>query len=161
MLRVIREGLGYNKVSDGFQLPTPVNREYCYLAADGKVYFSDVNIAQTEPQNVFVIYKKLGYEKIDFNFIIAQSAVVNGQTPAGYIKANMRFKRTAGILTRPYTFRSITAHLRYPQRGLGWRWCYWMDTTNHRMYIYNGGAWLRLAKYSEVTTSTWSLTGNP
>ena len=45
------------KVSDGFSAIDPVNREYCYLAADGKVYFSDVNISQTEPQNVFVIYK--------------------------------------------------------------------------------------------------------
>ena len=41
----------------GFSATDPVNREYCYLAADGKVYFSDVNIAQKEPQNVFVIYK--------------------------------------------------------------------------------------------------------
>ena len=29
VLRVIREGLGYNKVSDGFSATDPVNREYC------------------------------------------------------------------------------------------------------------------------------------
>jgi|JRYD01.1.fsa_nt_gb hypothetical protein len=57
VLRVIREGIGYNKVSDGFSATDPVNREYCYLAADGKIYFSDVSIAQTEPQNIFIIYK--------------------------------------------------------------------------------------------------------
>lgn len=57
VLRVIREGLGYNKVSDGFSATDPVNREYCHLASDGKIYFSDVSIPQTEVQNIFIIYK--------------------------------------------------------------------------------------------------------
>ena len=89
------------------------------------------------------------------------SAVVYGQTPAGYIKANMRFKWTAGI------FDSALHVPQYNGTPSGIRNGAWvgdgaigMDTTNHRMYIYSGGAWLRLAKYSEVTTHTWSLTGN-
>jgi hypothetical protein len=97
--------------------------------------------------------------KLILILLLFVSAVVNGQTPAGYIKANMRFKWTAGI------FDSALHVPQYNGTPSGIRNGAWvgdgaigMDTTNHRMYIYSGGAWLRLAKYSEVTTPTWQQT---
>ena len=97
--------------------------------------------------------------KLILILLLFVSAVVNGQTPAGYIKANMRFKWTAGI------FDSALHVPQYNGTPSGIRNGAWvgdgaigMDTTNHRMYIYSGGAWLRLAKYSELTTPTWQQT---
>jgi len=84
--------------------------------------------------------------KLILILLLFVSAVVNGQTPAGYIKANMRFKWTAGI------FDSALHVPQYNCTPSGIRTGGWVgdgaigiDTTNHRMYIYSGVAWLRQA----------------
>ena len=98
--------------------------------------------------------------KLILILLLFVSAVVNGQTPAGYIKANMRFKWTAGIFDSTLHIPSYNGTPSGIRTG-GWvgDGAIGMDTTNHRMYIYSGGAWLRLASYAEAMNS-WSLTGN-
>ena len=84
------------------------------------------------------------------------SAVVNGQTPAGYIKANMRFKWTAGI------FDSALHVPQYNGTPSGIRNGAWVgdgavavDTVNNLFYFRSSGAW-----HSTSSGSGWLLTGN-
>jgi len=84
------------------------------------------------------------------------SAVVYGQTPAGYIKANMRFKWTAGI------FDSALHVPQYSGTPSGTRNGAWVgdgavaiDTVNNLFYFRSSGAW-----HSTSSGSGWLLTGN-
>ena len=84
------------------------------------------------------------------------SAVVYGQTPAGYIKANMRFKWTAGI------FDSALHVPQYNGTPSGIRNGAWVgdgavavDTVNNLFYFRSSGAW-----HSTSSGSGWLLTGN-
>jgi hypothetical protein len=93
--------------------------------------------------------------KLILILLLFVSAVVNGQTPAGYIKANMRFKWTAGI------FDSALHVPQYNGTPSGIRGGAWskggmvgVDTTNNKLYFYSGGSW------REAGSSGWSLTGN-
>ena len=84
------------------------------------------------------------------------SAVVYGQTPAGYIKANMRFKWTAGI------FDSALHVPQYSGTPSGTRNGAWVgdgavaiDTVNNLFYFRSGGSW-----HSTSSGAGWLLTGN-
>jgi hypothetical protein len=84
------------------------------------------------------------------------SAVVYGQTPAGYIKANMRFKWTAGI------FDSALHVPQYSGTPSGIRNGAWVgdgavaiDTVNNLFYFRSGGSW-----HSTSSGAGWLLTGN-
>lgn len=58
VLRVEREGLGYNQCNP-ILLPSDVagNREFVHDAFVGGIYFEDAAIALSDNQNVFIIYK--------------------------------------------------------------------------------------------------------
>ena len=94
--------------------------------------------------------------KLILILLLFVSAVVNGQTPAGYIKANMRFKWTAGI------FDSALHVPQYNGTPSGIRNGAWVgdgavavDTVNNLFYFRSSGAW-----HSTSSGSGWLLTGN-
>lgn len=82
-----------------------------------------------------------------------------GQTPSGYTKINARYKWTAGIMDSGF-------HVpQYNGVPSGTRTGVWagdgaiaVDTTNHYFYIFSGGAWVKIAKFSDITTPTWQQT---
>jgi len=75
--------------------------------------------------------------------------------PTNYTKINMRYRWLSGM------FDSALYVPRYNGTPSGVRvnetsvfdGMVAMDTTNNRLYIYSGGAWVRLANYSEIPTS--------
>ena len=94
--------------------------------------------------------------KLILILLLFVSAVVNGQTPAGYIKANMRFKWTAGI------FDSALHVPQYSGTPSGTRNGAWVgdgavaiDTVNNLFYFRSGGSW-----HSTSSGAGWLLTGN-
>ena len=94
--------------------------------------------------------------KLILILLLFVSAVVNGQTPAGYIKANMRFKWTAGI------FDSALHVPQYNGTPSGIRNGAWVgdgavaiDTVNNLFYFRSGGSW-----HSTSSGAGWLLTGN-
>jgi hypothetical protein len=94
--------------------------------------------------------------KLILILLLFVSAVVNGQTPAGYIKANMRFKWTAGI------FDSALHVPQYSGTPSGIRNGAWVgdgavaiDTVNNLFYFRSGGSW-----HSTSSGAGWLLTGN-
>lgn len=100
-------------------------------------------------------------KRILFFLLLVINLSAFGQVPSGYTQAGWRYKVKAFIFDSTLHIPSYNGTPSGIRTG-GWvgDGAIGMDTTNHRMYIYSGGAWLRLAKYSEVTTHTWSLTGN-
>ena len=94
--------------------------------------------------------------KVILILLLFVSAVVNGQTPAGYIKANMRFKWTAGI------FDSALHVPQYNGTPSGIRNGAWVgdgavavDTVNNLFYFRSSGAW-----HQTSSGAGWLLTGN-
>jgi hypothetical protein len=90
------------------------------------------------------------------SLLLLISGVVHGQTPAGYIKANMRFKWTAGI------FDSALHVPQYNGTPSGIRNGAWVgdgavavDTVNNLFYFRSSGAW-----HQTSSGAGWLLTGN-
>ena len=90
------------------------------------------------------------------SLLLLISGVVHGQTPAGYIKANMRFKWVAGV------FDSALHVPQYNGTPSGIRNGAWVgdgavavDTVNNLFYFRSSGAW-----HSTSSGSGWLLTGN-
>ena len=90
------------------------------------------------------------------SLLLLISGVVHGQTPPGYIKANMRFKWVAGV------FDSALHVPQYNGTPSGIRNGAWVgdgavavDTVNNLFYFRSSGAW-----HSTSSGSGWLLTGN-
>ena len=94
-------------------------------------------------------------KKILFGLLVLISIQALGQNPPGYQSRIVRERIQGSFMV------DSTLHIpRYNGTPSGVRvggsvqdGALAMDTTNHILYMYSGGAWLRIAKYSEIVTS--------
>lgn len=97
-----------------------------------------------------------------FLFILFLLASVAGYSqPSNYTKINARYRWMAGYFDSSLHIPMYTTTPSGTRVGSStMAGAIALDTVNHRFYYYSNGAWNRVAKYSELASTSWGLSGN-